>query len=164
MKKVALYIIALTLLISVNSCSELNPGGTATQNYSGDWYVIFLGDDGTGEYVDIYGTGHVLFSTYNTAANVPDKLFIDDHEFWPFKGIVDLDQTANSFGGTDLPNYFDYDITATVTNGKILKNAATTSGGNVSDSIYMEIEYSDDPGYVYRVAGYRRTGFIEDEH
>lgn len=164
MKKVTLYIIALTLMVSVNSCSELNPGGTATQNYSGDWWVLLLGDDGDGNFVDVWGAGYNLLSTYNTAANVPDKMFVD-FDWWPFKGVVDLDQTANLFEGTDVQSVNpSYDITANIVGGTIIKNAATTSGGNVSDSIYMEIEFSDDPGYIYKLAGYRRTGFIEDEH
>ena len=57
-----------------------------------------------------------------------------------------------------------YDITVNIANGKILPGAATSSGGNVTDSIYFQIEFSDDPGTLYDVAGYRRTGFLEDEH
>ncbi|WP_409187208.1 lipid-binding protein [Antarcticibacterium sp. 1MA-6-2] len=51
-----------------------------------------------------------------------------------------------------------------MTNGKVLLDAATTSGGNITDSIHMNVEFSDDPGTVYTLAGYRRTGFLEDEH
>lgn len=147
------------------SCQkELKPGGTATQDFSGDWWVFLLGDDGDGNYVDVWGAGYLLLSTYNTAANVPDKMFLD-FGWWPFKGVVDLDQSANLFGGIDIQSINpDLDITATIENGTIIRNAATTSGGNVADSIYMIIEFSDDPGYPYILAGYRRTGFEEDEH
>jgi hypothetical protein len=38
------------------------------------------------------------------------------------------------------------------------------SGGNKSDLISYKIEFSDDPGTIYEVNGYKRTGFAEDEH
>jgi hypothetical protein len=53
--------------------------------------------------------------------------------------------------------------TVTVTNGKILKNAAHSFGGHIVDSLYFEAEFDWDPGTVYKFAGHRRTGFIEDE-
>ncbi|MGG7036957.1 MAG: lipid-binding protein, partial [Flavobacterium sp.] len=51
----------------------------------------------------------------------------------------------------------------TVSNGKILKNAATSFGGHVVDSIYFEAEFDWDPGIVYKFSGHKRTGFKEDE-
>ena len=33
-----------------------------------------------------------------------------------------------------------------------------------ADSISFNIEFSDDPGTIYRIEGFRRTGFLEDEH
>lgn len=164
MKKVVLYFVLIVSIIANQSCKkETKQEGTATKEFSGDWWVILLGDDGDGNYVDVYEEGYLLLSTYNTASNVPDKLFVD-FQYWPFKGVVDLDQKANNFGGEDLANLEDEEITAIIKNGKIIRGAATTSGGNVSDSIYLEIEFSDDSGFPYIIAGYRRTGFVEDEH
>jgi hypothetical protein len=34
----------------------------------------------------------------------------------------------------------------------------------VTDSIYFEAEFSDDPGTTYQFTGYRRTGWPEDDH
>jgi hypothetical protein len=34
----------------------------------------------------------------------------------------------------------------------------------VTDSIYFEAEFSDDPGEIYQLAGYRRTRWHEDDH
>ncbi len=57
-----------------------------------------------------------------------------------------------------------YEITATVSNGVISNGSTMSSGGNLTDGIAFDIEFSDDPGTIYHVEGYRRTGFQEDEH
>lgn len=151
--------LALTMFISCDEGGDLDIGGTATQDMAGDWYVEFLVDG-----QDIYGLGYSLLSTYNTAANKNTEMWIDDHEnTWAYKLKTSVDYANKTFSGTDLENQV-YDITATINDGKILKDAATTSGGNVSDSIYFEIEFSDQPGTIYQVTGYKRTGFPEDEH
>lgn len=134
-------------------------GGTATEEVAGEWWTTFTID---GE--DIYGIGYQVITTSNTAANVPTEFLItDDGHTWDYKVKVPLNLDAKTFGGTGLEN-LAYDITVNVTNGKILPGAAISTGGNVTDSIYFEVEFSDDPGTIYEVAGYRRTGFLEDEH
>lgn len=52
----------------------------------------------------------------------------------------------------------------TVSDGFILKAATVTASKFHADSINIQIEWSDDPGTKYRYAGYRRTGYLEDEH
>ena len=134
-------------------------GGTATQAVAGEWFTTFTI---AGE--DVYGLGYQLVTTSNTAANSAGEFLItDDAHTWDYKVKTPLNLDAKTFGGTGLAN-LSYDITVNITNGKILPGAATSSGGNVTDSIYFEAEFSDDPGTIYQVAGYRRTGFLEDEH
>lgn len=134
-------------------------GGTATQAVAGEWFTTFTID---GE--DVYGLGYQLVTTSNTAANSAGEFLItDDGNQWDYKVKSPLNLDAKTFGGTGLAN-LAYDITVNIANGKILPGAATSSGGNVTDSIYFEAEFSDDPGTIYQVAGYRRTGFLEDEH
>ncbi len=166
MKKIALYFALIAFAVGSFSCQkELNPGGTATQDFSGDWWVFLLEDDGEGNFVDLYDLGYLLLSTYNTAANVPDKMFVDFFdEFVPVKVIANLNQSESAISGENLFNYYADDLEVNILNGTVIRNAATTSGGNVSDSIYIEFEYVSDPGYIYKLAGYRRTGFEEDEH
>lgn len=132
-------------------------GGTATQAVAGEWWVTFsLGGE------DL--TGYTLTTTSNTAANSTNEFLVTDNaNQWDYKVKCPLNLDAKSFGGADLQN-LSYDIKVAITDGKILPGAATSSGGNVTDSIYFKIEFSDDPGTVYEVAGYRRTGFLEDEH
>lgn len=131
--------------------------GTATQAVAGEWWTTFSqgGQD---------LTGYQQITTSNTAANVPTEFLITDNAHqWDYKVKVPLNLDARTFGGTGLAN-LAYPITVNVTNGKILPGAAISTGGNVTDSIYFDLEFSDDPGVIYNVAGYRRTGFLEDEH
>lgn len=150
------------LSLGIMSCDLGNDpdiGGTATQAVAGEWFTTFTI---AGE--DVYGLGYQLITTSNTAANTAGEFLItDDAHTWDYKVKSPLNLDAKTFGGTGLPN-LAYDITVNIANGKILPGAATSSGGNVTDSIYFEAEFSDDPGTIYQVAGYRRTGFLEDEH
>lgn len=150
------------LSIGVMSCDlgdDPTPGGTATQAVAGEWFTTFtVGGE------DIYGIGYALITTSNTAANTANEFLITDNaNTWDYKVKSPLNLDAKTFGGSTLTN-LSYDITVNITNGKILPGAAISSGGNVTDSIYFEAEFSDDPGTIYEVAGYRRTGFLEDEH
>ncbi len=157
-----LLILFAFLSIGMMSCDLGNDpdiGGTATQAVAGEWFTTFTID---GE--DVYGLGYQLITTSNTAANSAGEFLItDDGHQWDYKVKSPLNLDAKTFGGTGLAN-LSYDISVNIANGKILPGAATSSGGNVTDSIYFEAEFSDDPGTIYQVAGYRRTGFLEDEH
>ncbi len=157
--------INLSLIIGLTffsfSCDEVggddDMGGTAVKDMAGDWYVkTFVGSTEV--------LGYQLISTYNTAANLSTEMWIDDHQnIWEFKVKSGVDYSAKTFSGSALQNDY-YNITVNITNGKVLHGAATTTGGNTSDSITFEAEFSDDPGTIYRIAGYKRTGFAEDEH
>lgn len=157
-------ILFATSFLSCDATNDLDPGGTAVQEMAGDWFVELLADDGTGSLIDIYGIGYFRISTYNTSANTSSELYLDDHGLWPMKSIVNVDLSSKTFSGSGLSNDYDETITSDIMNGFILSNAATTTGGNVSDSIYFKVEYSDDPGTEYFITGYKRTGFLEDEH
>lgn len=167
-----LKILLFTLIFGFFSCDEggdPNPGETTLVDMAGDWYVQLFVD---GE--DVYG--YVLLSTYNTSANNGNEMWIDDHRFWPFKVKIPVDTNAKSFSGSDLVSEYSYIIrtpgepnvevtpVVTITNGQIIAGGATTTGGNPSDSISFTIEFSDEPGTIYTVEGYKRTGFLEDEH
>ena len=144
-------------MMSCDLGNDPDIGGTATQAVAGEWFTTFNVSGDTGG--DYY-----LITTSNTAANSTNEFLIfDDANTWDYKVKSPLNLDAKTFGGTGLQN-LAYDITVNIANGKILPGAATSSGGNVTDSIYFQIEFSDDPGTLYDVAGYRRTGFLEDEH
>jgi hypothetical protein len=169
MKKLNIYtILALMLVLGMGSCKKAPViGGTATQALAGEWWVkLDNGADATGD----FGPGYYNFSTYNTAANIPTEMWVDDDNnaksFWDIKGKVTTNVANRTFSGTNIANQ-DYTSTFTITNGVIIPNAATAPGSkDKTDSIYFNITFSDDPvlGTVHKVAGYKRTGFSQDDH
>lgn len=168
--KVLLGLLVLTSFASCDEVGDIDAGGTSVQSMSGDWYVQTLVD---GEVVVDYA----LISTYNTAANNGSEMWIDDHSnIWSFKCKSPVQVGALTFAGTNLassiidddtdtPDVIEtYDVNVTITNGQIIKNGITSTGGNLVDAISFDAEFSDDPGTVYQIVGYKRTGFLEDEH
>lgn len=57
-----------------------------------------------------------------------------------------------------------YDITVKVIKGSIELGTYEAASKTKTDKFTIELEWSDDPGTTYRYNGYRRTGFLEDEH
>lgn len=154
-------LVALLVLTSFVACDEVgdtDPGGTSVESLAGDWYVQTLVN---GEVALDYR----LISTYNTAAN-DANMFIDDHgNIWTFKVKSPVTINSLSFAGSNLASSVDgYDVNVTITEGKVTKNDTKTSGGNTTDGISFKAEFSDDPGTIYEIKGYKRTGFKEDEH
>jgi hypothetical protein len=169
--RVLAVMFVLTAFVSCDEVGDTDPGGTSTESMAGDWYVQTLQN---GVVVSNYG----LISTYNTAANDGKEFWIDDHLFsvWGFKVKLPVTLSSSSFAGSNLassvvddvaatPDVIEtYEVNVNITEGKITKNGATSTGGHTVDAIYFKAEFSDDPGTVYEVKGYKRTGFIEDEH
>lgn len=140
--------------------SEPTIEGTKLQAMCGEWWVKILQDG------DDIGGGYYLITTSNTAANNETDLILDDHETWPAKVITKVNLGAMTFDAApNLPNMYDQAVGVSILEGKIIKGAATTTGGNKTDSIYVKFEFVDDgEKSVIDYAGYRRTGFREDDH
>jgi hypothetical protein len=157
-----IFLLLLFIVVTIASCKKDNydPGTTKSPNASNGWWVTYS-IDGT----PIYGP--VFFSTYNTAADKADSMWIDDLEnFWQFRGKVALNYSALTFS-SDLSENDYYSSEAKIANGKILPKGGHSKSGVATDSIYMEIQFSDDsPAYgtTYQISGTARTGFIEDDY
>lgn len=180
MKKV-LYFALFLFCAGLTSCEKDEIGGTATQATAGDWYVTVDAADANGNlYVDADGDawedpfsmGRITLLTYNTAANVPNEMIIEDlGNFWDFKVRVSCDQNALTFqtNTTENNNLSGDDINVTITDGKILPKAGRQNNGSPADSIVFFISFSDDPypgayGYAkYKVSGIRYSGLEEND-
>lgn len=145
--------------------SEPTIEGTKLQAMCGEWFVgVFI--DGE----DVGGGGYYLITTSNTAANNETDLIINDHELLvpdaaPLAVVAKVNLPALTFDKADkLPNMESGEAAISIIEGKILKGAATTTGGNKTDSIYVKFAFENDPATEWVYAGYRRTGFREDEH
>lgn len=125
-----------------------------TQAMSGEWYIDISVDGNV-------LAEHVLHQTYDSNDG---RLYIDDHQNgYYIKGKMNYNLGNLTFNTTDEPNLVDSG-TFTVTEGKIMKNAARSRDGNVVDSIYFKATFSYDPETVVEFAGHKRSGFLEDEY
>ena len=167
MKKINIILGVLMLVSFAVSCKkELPAGGTAVQSMAGDWWVRLDNGDPAGPFGDSYYN----LSTYNTAANKPDSMWVDDgnnaKSFWGVKGKVKIDVSGLTFTGSNVVNQY-YQSTFSIANGKIIHNGTKgPSSGVKTDSIYFEIQFSDDPvpGTIHKVMGYKRTDWQQDDH
>lgn len=181
MKKLVYAIVALATL-TLASCEKDPIGGTATEKLAGQWYVQVDGYDTKGDSVVIadFNDGRFILLTYNTAANEPNKLFVNDQgNFWDFIVRIDCDVNTLTFGSSTSAQNESYDCQVTLTNGKIIPGGATTPSGQKADYIQFDINFDDDdlasygmPGVsygdyygfdVYRVSGWRYTGLVNDD-
>ena len=160
MKKILFAIILSSAFVSCDLGKEPEIEGTKIQEMCGEWYIEVLDING-----DLAAPGYHLITTSNTAANTATDMILDDHELWPCKVKCQVNYAGKLIvAASGLSNEYDETIGVSIKEGKIIKDAATTSGGNTSDSIYIRLEFADDPGTEYIYAGYKRTGFLEDEH
>lgn len=169
MKK-AIYLLMLCAGFVLASCQKEEIQGTATEALAGEWVVYIDAVDEAGQviYEDPYGVGASRVFTYNTSANTPDVMFLDDQGwFWEYKCKVNCNTSSLTFsanGANDLYN----DISVDVSEGKITVGGATTPSGMPVDAIEFYVTFSDDDyvGALYDklyVHGYRYTGFAADE-
>ncbi|GAA4331994.1 lipid-binding protein [Flaviaesturariibacter amylovorans] len=166
-----LFLACALLGISLAGCKKENvdPGGTGTEAVSNEWWAMLT--DASGD--DVFHLGHFAIATYNTAS-ARDSIWVDDIKHgWGMKGKVGVDLQALTFGsptGGSKNAYFNpvaptaFPERVTITAGKVLPRAGRSRTGNVTDSIYMEVEFSDDPGTKYLLSGHARTAFAEDEY
>ena len=164
MKKV-LYLATMLLCMAITSCQKEDIGGTATESLAGQWYVLanMVNDDGS-VIEDPYGLGRFQILTYNTAANNPNEIWIDDSKnFWNFKVKANGDINTLTFSAPNADNQRGDEITVNITNGKILKNGGVQNNGSPADYITMDVEFSDDPGTIYRLEGVRYSGLEEND-
>jgi hypothetical protein len=162
MKNIFFKLTILLILAAFVSCDlGKNPevGGTSVQDMTGDWYVELLDIDGNVLYP------YFQFSTYNLSSNIADSIWIDDHETWPMKIKVPVKYSDLGFSASDTlyNNYYSEGLWIRIIEGKVIKDAAKSIGGNTTDSIRLVFEAGDDEGVQYVYQGHRRTGFLEDE-
>ncbi len=79
------------------------------------------------------------------------------------KGKLNVNPANLTFDVSKEPNLLDPGTTFTITEGKIIKNAAKSKTGVVVDSIYFKAEFSYEPGVIYIHSGHKRTGLEEDD-
>ncbi len=158
--------------VMFTACEKNQPGGTATQALAGEWYVMVdaVNDSGVpiegGE--DFFGIGRIHVNTYNTVANIPTEMWVDDMtNFWEFKSVVNSDVEALTFSAENAANAY-YDCNVTIEGGRVIPRGTINPHGTPADSIIFYVKFSDDDypatyGHSkYRISGLRYTGFESD--
>jgi len=180
MKKILLYVAFAMAVSSLSSCKEdLEIWDSATLDYSGRFMYQLQDSSGATVYVDYAAKNEIRI--FNTAANLPNEVWIDDiAKKFPFKCKFNLTGNSESFKSKSLnfadlndntiTTVKDYGFTlptvkplaanetvteprgylrCAVTEGKIIRNAATTLGGNKADSIFIRVRlYSGSVTFV----------------
>lgn len=181
MKKYSSFLSIAALLLVTSACQkEYKAPVSNTVEMNGRWWVELFQDsdkDGKITSADNFLASYEDYGMYalitsNTANNSKDSVLVTENPSlpksskWPFTfktpvNISNLTFTANPAGSTNLALSGE---TVSMVSGKILKNAATTLSGAKVDSIFVEMEFSDDAGSWYILSGHRDTGQPEDQH
>ncbi len=78
---------------------------------------------------------------------------------------VSIDMSTYTFSGNGVDDFIGNSATATdkvTISGKCGHNTYTTASGTVTDEISFTYSRSDQPGYHYKVTGFKYTGWSED--
>jgi len=138
------------------------------EKMAGRWEVTLDGLDAEGNVIerDPLGYGVVTIMTYNTSADTPAEMWLDDDgAFFSGPLKVDVDYPARTFSKDGIPvSSGDIVMEAVSVRGKVLEGAARNLHGMPNDSIVYEMRLSDPDGAktkAFRVSGQRYTGFYE---
>lgn len=171
MRKYLLYITFLALIFSACDIKDdFEVEKSKVVDATGQWFVMY-NHPTFGE--DPFGVGFTALKTFNTSADDGKEIWLtDEGNFWNYKVKIPVNINDLTFGSENIvTNAVDgYDIKVTIKNGKIIKNASVQPSGATTDSIYFELWFEDledateIPNDKLLVSGFRRTGFLEDEH
>lgn len=150
------------MTITLSSCDnngydEYTKISTPSSAMNGEWYIDI--SDASGILAQ-----HTKHLTYDTNEGNNTMFINDNKEGYYLKGKLTIDPTNLTFKVSNEANLNDPGSTFTITEGKILKNAAQSKDGNITDSIYFKGEFSYDPDNVIIFSGHKRTGFLEDNY
>lgn len=172
MKKNIFYLLLILLLFA--ACDEKEDWeqiNSSTMEVSGEYWVHY---DHTEYGADPFGVGYTKLIISNTANDDGKEIWISDEgNFWDYKVKIPTNVETLTFGGEqEVPSIVEgYEIGVKIMNGKIIENAVNNLASGVSaDSIYFEVWFEDleDATGIANdkliVSGFRKTGFLEDEH
>lgn len=149
-------LVMLAAVLAVSCTKKQDVGLTSTVNMAGEWWVKYYLNNTA-------ATGYFKMTSYNTSDPNSGKVWVDDGHFWPLKAKFDVDYANLTFKSmASTPNVEVTNGTVRVIEGKIILGAGRSLSGNTVDSIYLKMEFSDDPGNEYEIKGHYDTGFFSD--
>ena len=152
----AVFVVAAIVFAACSKKPDVE--NTGSEKMAGEWFTQYY-TGGTAV------TDHHKILSYNTSDPMSSKMWVEDHDVWPFKAKFDVDLGAMTFRAADnLDNIALTGKKIKVYEGKIVAKGGRSKSGVVVDSIYLKVEFSDDPGVIYEIKGHQRTGLFEDEY
>lgn len=152
-----IFLLFSVLAFALTACNEeTEPGGTAVEKMAGEWVVKSEGVN-DGEWFTV--------RTYNTASNVATEMWLEDkglnykikvsvsYDARTFMTVEAVTNTIASKEDAPAPTKIK------ISEGKVQEGVYETPGGHISDKISFTVEAN---GQTYKVEGFRRTGFEED--
>jgi hypothetical protein len=160
MKNIVLKIFLAAVAIGlIYSCSKKpDVEYTSTYKMSGEWFTKYY-ESG------VALTDYNKMLTYNTSDPASGKIWVLDTLVWPVQAKFDVDYsslTFKSLAATDNLRVPGEHVK--VYEGKIIPLGGRGKSGTIVDSIYLKVEFTDDPGTIYEIRGHQRSGFFEDEY
>ena len=156
---IAIVLAALASCDDFNTMEEPEMKTTSTFPINGEYWVTYT-QKSSGD--PVIGGRHIIMFT-NTAADQGDSLLVTDNHGGTgayFKTAVNMENLT--FGSDDA-----YDMAngreMTVSNGQFFENGTTSKTNVETDSIYLEMSFASKPDSVIVVAGYKRTGWPDDD-
>jgi hypothetical protein len=159
MHKTIFLFLIVAALGSITACKRTLPdyGHSAVVKMANNWWVTVDGS-----------AGHYYFATYNASSNSADSLWIDDaNKTIGLKTLTVANYAKLTFSSTNTPNLdipFTDPDSVSVFNGKVITLGGHSKSGVATDSLYLQVLFSDDPGDTLTIAGTARTGLIEDDY
>lgn len=159
-KYIFIFLAALSFtFIGCDVDTDEEAGGTAIEKMAGMWTVLVSEIDPSGNSVDL---GYIHLYTYNTAANLPSEMWIDDDgAFFEVKLKVDINYSNRTFTSNGYKQNQMTDDMIQISEGKITEGGATTPSGMPADGIEFYVAYEGDD-YTYKASGFRYTGLPGD--
>ncbi len=133
----------------------------------GEWLVRFTDTSVTPNVT----SGLIVMSTFNTADNSTTRMWIrttSTSSAYPgrFDGKIDCNVEGRTFSGSNALNTYYQTAPVpsfTITDGIVIADGYDTATGGKSDKITFTMTDTRKAGKTYKISGFRRTRWLDDE-
>ncbi|MBK7628702.1 MAG: hypothetical protein IPJ16_16145 [Bacteroidales bacterium] len=165
--KIAIFCLLLVAASGCETYKDYEIEYSPVYPLCGEWLVRFTDTSVTPNVT----SGLIVMSTFNTADNSTNQMWIrttstSSSYTGRFDGKISCDVPGKSFSGGNVQNTY-YTTTPsptfTITEGIIVMDGYDTATGGKSDKITFTMTDTRKAGKVYKVTGFRRTRWLDDE-
>lgn len=170
MKRIYIILSILSVLTLFTACNKDYEIGYTPIHPLGGEYTIDVFRTENGETTTVTKKYWCLIG--NTTHNDKDLCWVrvgglSFNQIYAINGKVSCSVKDLTFQGTDIENLAgnvpSSEDRFTLTGGKVILNGGKAPSGTIVDTIEFSYTTSRDPNAVYKVTGYRYTGWTEDQ-